>query len=250
MSHFDVEQLRRNLVLSCLILAETGCVREITGHVSARIPGTNEMLVRCRPLHDPGVQYTTLTDIHQVGIDATNDDLPPTHRLPGEFAIHSEVYRSRPEVGAVVHGHPRASLLCGLLDLPLLPIVGAYDPAAMDLAVKGIARYPRSVLIGTPQLGRDLVQVMAGRDCALLVGHGVVTAGEDIVEATMRAVKLETLCDLTMSSHTAKPGGAPSLPPGDVSEVAAFVDGPHAAKTYANWTWAYYVRALGAAANL
>jgi ribulose-5-phosphate 4-epimerase/fuculose-1-phosphate aldolase len=250
MSDLDIEQLRRDLVLSCLILAETGCVREITGHVSARIPGTDEMLVRCRPLQDPGVQYTTLADIHRVGIDATNDDLPPTHRLPGEFAIHSEVYRSRPDAGAVVHGHPRASLLCGLLGLSLLPIVGAYDPAAMDLAVKGVARYPRSVLISTPELGRELVQSMADHDCALLVGHGVVTVGEDIIDATMRAVKLETLCDLTMSSHAVRPGGAASLPSQDVTDVTAFVDGSGAAKNYAKWTWDYYVRTLGVAAHL
>lgn len=246
----DLEQLQRDLVMSCRILAATGCVREITGHVSARIPGTDEMFVRCRPIRDPGVEYTALDDIHRLSIDATNADLPATHRLPGEFAIHSEIYRSHPHVGAVVHGHPRASLMCGVLDLELLPIVGAYDPAAMDLAVKGVARYPRSVLISSRELGTELVSAMGSSDSALLIGHGVVTTGDDIVTATMRAVKLETLCDLTLTGHSAKPGGAPALAAHDVAEVAEFVDRSQAVKTFARWTWDFYVRSLGSAANL
>ena len=57
----DIEAMRADLALSCRILAETGCVREITGHVSARIPGTDDILVRCRPLQDPGVSFVRLS---------------------------------------------------------------------------------------------------------------------------------------------------------------------------------------------
>jgi ribulose-5-phosphate 4-epimerase/fuculose-1-phosphate aldolase len=240
----DIEAMRADLALSCRILAETGCVREITGHVSARIPGTDHILVRCRPLQDPGVSFTTPDDILRVGLDATNDDLPPSHRLPGEFAIHTALYRARTDIGAVVHGHPRASLLCGVLGLPLRPVIGAYDPAAMDLAVKGVAQFPRAVLISTPSLGDDMVGAMGASNAALLIGHGVVTTGDEIVEATIRAVKLETLCDLILTAHMARPGGAPALPAADVEAVADFVDRSGAVKTFARWTWDYYARSL------
>jgi ribulose-5-phosphate 4-epimerase/fuculose-1-phosphate aldolase len=245
----DIEAMRAELALSCRILADTGCVREITGHVSARIPGTDDILVRCRPLQDPGVSFTTPDDILRVGLDATNDDLPPSHRLPGEFAIHAQLYRARADVGAVVHGHPRASLLCGVLGLPLHPVIGAYDPAAMDLAVKGVAQFPRAVLISTPSLADDLVRAMGTSNAALLIGHGVVTAGEEIVEATIRAVKLETLCDLILTAHMARPGGAPALPPADVEAVADFVDRTGAVKTFARWTWDHYARSLATAGS-
>jgi ribulose-5-phosphate 4-epimerase/fuculose-1-phosphate aldolase len=106
------------------------------------------------------------------------------------------------------------------------------------------------VLVSTPELGRELVAAMAGHDSALLIGHGVVTTGDDIVTATMRAVKLETLCDLTLTGHMAKPGGAPTLPAADVAEVAEFVDRSQAVKIFARWTWDFYVRSLGPAAQL
>jgi ribulose-5-phosphate 4-epimerase/fuculose-1-phosphate aldolase len=214
--------------------------------VSARVPGTDDILVRCRPLQDPGVSFTTPDDILRVGLDATNDDLPPSHRLPGEFAIHTALYRARADIGAVVHGHPRASLLCGVLGLPLSPVIGAYDPAAMDIAVKGVARFPRAVLISTPSLAADLVRAMGTSNAALLIGHGVVTAGDEIVEATIRAVKLETLCDLILTAHMARPGGAPPLAPADVEGVADFVDRSGAVKTFARWTWDHYARSLAA----
>jgi len=127
----DIEDMRAELALSCRILADTGCVREITGHVSARIPGTDDILVRCRPLQDPGVSFTTPDDILRVGLDATNDDLPPSHRLPGEFAIHTALYRARADIGAVVHGHPRASLLCGVLAQTPEQLRGALWPAGL-----------------------------------------------------------------------------------------------------------------------
>jgi ribulose-5-phosphate 4-epimerase/fuculose-1-phosphate aldolase len=240
----SLDELRRQLALSCRILAATGCVREITGHVSARIPDSDMIMVRCRPLNDPGVEFTTVDDIHAVGIDATNDDLPPTHRLPGEFAIHSEIYRRRSNVGAVAHGHPEASLLCGVLDLPLVPMVGAYDPFAMSLAVSGIPRYPRAVLISTRELGTDVADVMKDTHACLLLGHGVVTTGEDIVEATVRAIKLETLADLTMRSHAA--GRAPRpISDEDIAGVHEFLDSSKAARTFAQWTWDFYVHSLG-----
>jgi ribulose-5-phosphate 4-epimerase/fuculose-1-phosphate aldolase len=238
------EELRHQLALSCRILATTGCVREITGHVSARIPGSDMIMVRCRPLNDPGVEFTTVEDIHVVGIDATNDDLPPTHRLPGEFAIHSEIYRRRDDVGAVVHGHPEASLLCGVLDLPLVPMVGAYDPFAMSLAAKGIPRYPRAVLISTAELGSDVADAMKDADACLLLGHGVVTTGKDIVDATVRAIKLETLAELTMRSHAV--GRAPqAISDEDIVGVHGFLDSSRAAGTFAQWTWDFYVNSLG-----
>jgi ribulose-5-phosphate 4-epimerase/fuculose-1-phosphate aldolase len=214
--------------------------------VSALVPGTDDVLVRCRPLQDPGVSFTTPDDILRVGLDATNDDLPPSHRLPGEFAIHTALYRARADIGAVVHGHPRASLLCGVLGLPLSPVIGAYDPAAMDIAVKGVARFPRAVLISTPSLAADLVQAMGTSNAALLIGHGVVTAGDEIVEATIRAVKLETLCDLILTAHMARPGGAPPLTPADVEGVTDFVERSGAVKTFARWTWDHYARSLAA----
>lgn len=244
------DELRRTLALACRVLAAHNCVREITGHVSCRVPGTDEIMVRCRNADDPGVEYTTVDDIHQVGLDATNSDLPDGYALPGEFPIHSEIYRARPDVGGVVHGHPESSLMCGVLGLPIVPFVGAYDPVMMTLADQGVARYPRGVLISTQSLGVELVEAMDQSDTCLLVGHGVVTTGPDVVTATLRAVKLETLSRLTLEAHQATGDGPRRLADADIDEVNGFVRGANAAVVGGRWIWEFYVRSLGANADV
>lgn len=245
-----VEDLRALVALSCRILAATGCVREITGHVSARVPGTDRILVRCRPPQDPGVRFTITEDIHLVGLDATNADLPDGYALPGEWPIHTELYRQRPDVGSVVHGHPEASLKCGILGLPMEPVIGAYDPGAMELAVRGVPTYPRAVLISDRKLGGEVADTMDTTDACLLRGHGVVAVGADLQQATVRAIKLETLAELTLSLHSVPGAKAQTLSEEDIAEVSGFVNSRNAAKTYAHWTWDYYRHTLGDSADV
>ena len=246
----DVDELRLQVALSCRILAATGCVREITGHVSARLPGSDKILVRCRPAHDPGVEFTIADDIKLVRLDATNADLSGEYALPGEWPIHTELYRARTDVGAVVHGHPRSSLLCGILGLPMQPVIGAYDPGAMELAVRGVPVYPRAVLISNRELGGAVAATMTDADACLLRGHGVVTVGADVQQATIRAIKLETLADLTLSLRSVPDARPAVLTADDIDAISGFVASRDAAKKYAYWTWDFYRHSLGTAADI
>ena len=238
----QILELRRQLVDCCRILAATGCVREITGNVSARLPGTNEMLLRCRRPNDPGVEFTILDDIRRLNIEGRGWEIVDGYELPGEFAIHSEIYRARPEVNAVVHGHPRASLLCGIVGLPFQPVVGAYDPGMLDLALNPVPVFPRAVLIRTPELGRQLVEAMGTAKVCLLRGHGVVTVGASVPEATMRAVKLEAMSELTLQIH------GTGIEPALLTELDVAETMPSwtpREETFLAWTWEFYRRKLG-----
>jgi len=237
----EIEELRGQLLDCCHILAKTGCVREITGNVSARIPGTNEMLLRCRRPNDPGVEFTILDDIRRLNIEGRGWEVIDGYELPGEFAIHSEIYKARPEVRAVVHGHPRASLLCGIVALRFRPVVGAYDPAMLDLALNDVPVFPRAVLIRTPELGQQLVAAMGSSKVCLLRGHGVVTVGASVPEATMRAVKLEAMAELTLQIHET------GLEPTELTELDIAETMPSwtpREETFLGWTWEFYRRKL------
>ncbi len=60
-----LNDLRKKVALSCRILAMEGLVEGILGHVSARIAGTNEMLIRCRGNGECGVLFTKPSDIRR-----------------------------------------------------------------------------------------------------------------------------------------------------------------------------------------
>jgi ribulose-5-phosphate 4-epimerase/fuculose-1-phosphate aldolase len=242
----ELRRLKQELVDACHVLAANGCVREITGHVSCRLPDSDQIVVRCRRPEDPGVEFTTLDDIRVVDLDGHGPDLPEGYEVPGEWAIHSEIYRVRPEVGAIVHAHPRFSLLCGILGLPFLPVFGAYDPPAMEIALSDVPVFPRAVLISTPELGRHVAQHMGEADLCLLRGHGVVSVGADIAEAVVRSIRLETLAEVTLQLKAT--GGTPQLlSDEDIKEVSGFISGrrPNAARMYTGWIWNFYRRKAG-----
>ncbi len=234
--------LRTKVALACRILAANGVMGDITGHVSARIPGTDEMLIRCRGDAEEGIAYTTPEAVRRLTFDGAGDDVGPEHERPLELPIHGEVLRARPEVGAVVHAHPPAVLLCGLAGIELRPVFGAFDPGALSLAIAGIPVYPRSVLIRTPALGREVVAAMGDRDVCILRGHGIVVAGATVEQATLRAIRLEQLARICW--QLAQRGPLRDIPPEDLAEFADYRAG-RALPRADEWAWRYQVRRLG-----
>src|SRR6478672_12335260 len=98
-----VDDLRKEVAQACRVLAMMGLVKEATGHVSARIPGTNELLVRARGLDETGLLFTRPEDIIRADLDGNTTETGPGVSLPQEFPIHAEVLRARPEAMSVVH---------------------------------------------------------------------------------------------------------------------------------------------------
>jgi ribulose-5-phosphate 4-epimerase/fuculose-1-phosphate aldolase len=238
----DVEALRAKVALSCRILSSRLIMREVTGHVSARIPGTDTMLLRCRGPHDPGVAGTQPDDIRIVDFEGKGDEVEGFN-LPGEFSIHAELYKARYDVAAVVHGHPHSSLVCGVAGIDIRPIFGAYDPVAMMLAHRDLGTYDRSWLISSEGRGQALVAAMAGRAACLLRGHGIVTVGASVEEATVRAIKLETLAQVSL--EVARAGRhAPDIPDDEIDDLTASTVRQGAAMPVNQWTWDLYARSL------
>ena len=236
----NLEEQRTKIGQACRILAMTGLMRDTLGHASVRIPGTDEMLVRCRGQEEAGLLFGVTDDVRRVGFDGKGLDLlQGAYSPPGELPIHAELYRARPEVGAVVHAHPPGAVLCGLGDVALRPILGAYDSGmSMKLVVEGIPVYPRAVLIRTRELAAEMLSAMGSRNVCLLRGHGITVAGATIEEATVRAIAFESFCRLTWQLTLAGKT-APEMPPEDIAQDIEMFR--HQAPTS---TWRYYVKLL------
>ncbi len=101
------------------------------------------------------------------------------YSVPNELPIHTGLYLARPEVGAVVHAHPRASLLCGLAELELRPVFGAYNIPAARLALDDVPVSPRAALITRADLADELVKAMGAASVCLMRGLRHGRAGPD-----------------------------------------------------------------------
>src|SRR5207344_2628750 len=94
----SIEKLKDHVARSCRILGMTGLVKEITGHVSVRIPNSEDMLIRCRGDNEFGVRFTTPDQVRRVALNGTDADLDNgTYALPLELPIHGRMLQDRPE---------------------------------------------------------------------------------------------------------------------------------------------------------
>lgn len=213
------EALRQEIADACRVLAVEGLVEGTLGHVSVRV-GADRMLLRCRGPEEHGLLFTTAEDVRLVDLDgaADGDELDGGYRVPNELPIHGEVLRARPEVGAVVHAHPPAVLICGITGLDLRPVFGSYNIPAMRLAHDGVPTYPRSVLIRRPDLAHEMLAAMGDRPVCVLKGHGITVTGANLREAVVRALNLNALAAVTLAA--ARTGHAPEdIPAADIAEL-------------------------------
>jgi ribulose-5-phosphate 4-epimerase/fuculose-1-phosphate aldolase len=212
----NVEELRGQVAAACRVLAAEGLVEGVLGHVSARVG--DRMLIRCRGPAERGLRFTTSHDVRLVGLDGGDGELDGGWAVPNELPIHGELLRARPRVGAVVHAHPPAVLLCGITGLPLRPVFGAYNIPATRMALEGVPVYPRSVLIRRPELAAEMLEAMGDRPACVLRGHGITVAGETVAQAVVTALNLNALATVTL--ELARLGRAvPEIPPEDVAEL-------------------------------
>jgi len=212
----NVEELRGQVAAACRVLAAEGLVEGVLGHVSARVG--DRMLIRCRGPAEHGLRFTTSHDVRLVGLDGGDGELDGGWAVPNELPIHGELLRARPRVGAVVHAHPPAVLLCGITGLPLRPVFGAYNIPAMRMALEGVPVYPRPVLIRRPELAAEMLEAMGDRPVCVLRGHGITVAGETVAQAVVTALNLNALATVTL--ELARLGRAvPEVPPEDVAEL-------------------------------
>jgi ribulose-5-phosphate 4-epimerase/fuculose-1-phosphate aldolase len=232
------EDLREKIALSCRILAMEGCVDGVLGHVSARLAGRDEMWIRCRSECEQGVRYTTLDAIRRVDFDGKGPFLGEGYQVPNELPIHGEIYKRRRDAGCVIHAHPAEALICGIADLELRPIFGAFNIPAMRMALEGIPRFTRSYLMTRPELAAPMIEILGEKNICLMKGHGVTVIGKTVEEATVRTLNFHALAKTTL--HVAQIGRkAPDIPPEDVEQL------PDLGSTFNDlWAWRYYVKKL------
>ena len=198
----NASDLPGRIARACRVLGKMELTRGLRGHISARVPGTNRIFIRARGPAESGVRYTNEDEITEIGLDGKPvAGLRQGLRTPSEVFIHTEIYRARPEVNAVVHLHPPTVVMFTICDVPLLPIFGAYDPQGLGLALEQPPTFDSSVLINTPELGRKLTATIGGNRACLMRGHGITTATDSVEEAAIVALSLNELAAMNYQAR-------------------------------------------------
>ena len=191
-----VDELRMKVAVSCRILGMLGLVRESTGHVSARIPGTDEMWIRCRGGDEAGNMFTGIHNIRRTDFDGKGEHVGSAHASPAETPIHGEIYRAHPEVMGVVHAHPYYALMCGVTRLDFRPVFAAYEPSALDMILKGVPVYPVARTVSNKEDAAQMLASMGDRDVLLMQGHGITATGRAVEQATTLSIRFDRTANI------------------------------------------------------
>jgi L-fuculose-phosphate aldolase len=189
-----VELLREQVAAACRVLAIEGYADLTLGHVSARVPGQDAILIKRK---GPALDEVEPDDVVEVGLDgaARNGGAVDIHL---EVVLHTEVYRARPDVGAVVHGHPPYATALAATDTELELLT--HDAV---LFADGLGRYEDSAdLIVSPEQGAAVAAALGPHRAALLRNHGVIAVGKDVPWAALTAATLERAARLQSLAAT------------------------------------------------
>ncbi|HSR69539.1 MAG TPA: class II aldolase/adducin family protein [Acidobacteriota bacterium] len=107
-------------------------------------------------------------------------------KVSSEILMHSVVYRRRPDVKAVCHGHPVYATAHAVAGIPLTEALMA--EVVVTLGCVPVAPY------GTPstaELAESLEGLVEKHDAILLSNHGALTLGHDLEQAFFRMEILE-----------------------------------------------------------
>lgn len=221
----DQEQ-RELLATSCHILYKLG-LSDYLGHPSVRLDPDRVLI---KPKHSPKIRgMDTMGPADMVVIDLDGKLVEGEHEPPSERFIHTEIYRARPDVVAVVHTHQPMATLLGIVGLPILPLLHV---ESLVVEQQPVPTFACAELIVSQEQGRQVAEALGDHRVCHLQGHGIVSVGQNVPEATLGAIHLERLAEVNY--RVALLGRAPRvIPPKELQALKRQLASPAG-------RWAYY----------
>lgn len=180
MSKLKFMDLRKKVIETCLKMNAEGINQGTSGNVSVR---TDDGFL----ITASGVPYHKMKPEHVVEMTLEGgyrgEYLPST-----EWRMHMDIFKHRPEAGAIVHTHSiyATALACLRKDIPafhyMIGIAGG-----TTIRCSGYAEF------GTQELSNVMLKALKDRTACLLGNHGQIAFGENLDKALWRAGEVETV---------------------------------------------------------
>jgi len=154
-------------------LHRQGLVIGNSGNISARIPGTNTLLIK-----PSRVSLESLKPEELLVIDLQGKKVKGESAVSRETPIHTAIYRTREDAQAIFHTHPPTATAFGIAKIEILP-----------LQIEIFNQLPNGVPIipfeapGSKALAEKIQKKIANYDALILENHGIVTIGSTIEAA-------------------------------------------------------------------
>ncbi|MEW6045549.1 MAG: L-ribulose-5-phosphate 4-epimerase [Bacillota bacterium] len=204
-----LEELRQVVWEVNLELPRQRLVTMTSGNASGRDFTTGLVVIK-----PSGVRYERLRPEDLVVVDLDGRVVEGSMRPSVDTTAHLYIYRSRPDVGGVVHTHSPYATSFAALGQPIPAVL-----TAIADEFGGPVPCAPYAPVGGEAIGKVVVEHIGRSPAVLLAHHGVFTIGPDPWAALKAAVMVE---DVAMTVHLAMVRGNPRpLPPEEVARAHA-----------------------------
>jgi L-ribulose-5-phosphate 4-epimerase len=203
-------------------------ILDYSGHVSARVPGHDALLIQVRD-----ESRAEVTPEGMLLVDFDGKVLEGKGKPPSETVIHTEILRSRPDVQSVLHCHMELAIAFTMMEgVQLRPM-----RARAVRWESGIPTHPDPSHIKLLEQGRALAATLGPHHAALMRAHGLIVVAESVPAMLVDAVHFKENASAQMQALQA---GARPLPltPAEMAQINRHeMRDAHIPKL-----WNYYVR--------
>lgn len=189
------DEAKQKLIDGGLILETAGQGDLTRGHISVRVPD-NPNLFFMKP-HSFGFDEITMDNIVICNLDG--EKVGGGGRRHSEVFIHSEIFKTRPEINSVIHSHPDHAVALSATGRQVLPI--SQPGAAFS---DGVPYYTDTIeLIRSVDMGAGVARTLGSRKAVMLRNHGVAVVGRTIEESVILAIMLDNACRIQLLAEAA-----------------------------------------------
>jgi L-fuculose-phosphate aldolase len=190
-------------------LARRGWVANHDGNLSVRRPGQGFLVT------PTAFRKADISGVDLLVIDEDGTVRQGRHRVFSEWQLHRAVYRSRPDMNAVIHAHPPYATAMACAGRRL-------DPTFMAEAVVSLGPelgWVPFALPGDNALSLAVEKAAKTSNLALLGQHGVLSWGADLTMALARMELAEHLAQIVAKAQAF--GGVKALSGSVVESLTA-----------------------------
>ena len=156
-------------VAACTRLLNMAGILHYSGHLSARVPGTDTIYIQTRTESRADVSPDSL-----LLVDLDGNVIEGKGKPPSELCIHTGIYKARPDAGAVIHNHMELAAAFTMVKDVKLQCMSFHAVRWAD----GIPVMREAGKFKTEEHGRALAKAIGKHNALLLRAHGIVLVSE------------------------------------------------------------------------
>ncbi len=199
-----LENLKEKVVQIAKDADKTGLCKHKSGNFSIRDKETGYIVIT-----PSGVAREVLSTEHiaVVDIDGNVIELESDVKPSSEMKVHLTAYRTREDVFGICHTHSHYATSFAVQGVEIEPVV--FEALVYGVRTP-VAKYERP---GTQALGDSVIEPLKVSDACLLEKHGVVTVGENLDDAYLKAHYIEDVAQIAYQAMLIGGGKLPSAIP-------------------------------------